>query len=438
VSAAAPHAPPGAALLDGVELEGIRQDPVRFAASVFARHGDRVRYAYGGWRTVLSRHPADLEHVARTRPENYVKAGTPDLMTLVPLLGDGLMTVDGQDWAHQRALLRPAFTRPALGDTVPRMDARVTRWLDRMAALAGTGQVVDVAEDLRLLSYEIVADALLGGELGERVEPFARHFAEMSGALSEYRPGDRETMGRYLRAQAAVDGYALEILTSPARPDGLLARFRADREAGRMTLRQVRDQMLTMLVGGAETTSQAIAWTLYLLDEHPEALGPVAREAAALGPPGAATAADVDRLEATWRVMQEAMRLYPPVWLMSRIARADDELGGVPVAAGELVVLSLYDAHRHPGFWPDPGRFDPGRFLPEAAASRSPLAYRPFSAGPRTCIGMGFARLEGPLVLARACQRLRLRRVPGHPVEPEGTVVTLRPRHGLHVTVQAG
>jgi cytochrome P450 len=423
-------------LSDPLELEGIRADPVAFARSAFARHGDRVRYEYEGWRTLVSRHPADLEHVARVRKDNYVKLGTPDLLTLVPLLGDGLMTADRENWSRQRETARPAFARPVLADTVPAMQQRVEKWLGRIAAVAAAGQPFDIAEELRLLSLEVVADCLLGVDLGDRAGRFAAVFAEMSGALSGYRPGDHAALARFARARAVLDGLTYQLLES--RRDGaggLLALFAAEHEAGRMSMRQVRDQTLTMLIGGGETTSMAVAWTLYLLDRHPEVLDAARMEAEARLS-GAPTAGVLDGLDVIRRAVEESMRLFPPVWMLSRIAREDDALGDFPIAAGDLVVISLFDLHRHPALWSDPDRFDPGRFLPHAAAGSVPFAYRPFSVGPRTCIGMGFAHLESLLVVGAICRRFRVRCVPGHPVEPEGTVVTLRPRNGLLVTAE--
>jgi enediyne biosynthesis protein E7 len=435
-SAAAVPFPRVPVVSDPFELAGIRRDPVVFACSIFARHGDRVRYEYEGWKTLVSRHPADLEHVARERKDNYVKAGTPDLLTLVPLLGDGLMTADRENWSHQRETVRPAFARQVLNDTVPAMYRRVEAWLDRLAPLAGTGRAFDLSEELRLLSLEVVADCLLGVDLGDRAGQFAQLFAEMSGALSEYRPGGDAALGRFTRARATLDGLTLQLLAS--RRDGaggLLALFDAEHANDRLSMRRMRDQTLTMLIGGGETTSMAVGWTIHLLERHPEILQRVRDEAATLPP--APVAADLDALDITRRAVEEAMRLFPPVWMLSRIAREDDVLGEEPVAAGDLVVISLFDMHRHPAYWSDPERFDPDRFLPQAVAARPPFAYRPFSVGPRTCIGMGFAHLESLLVVAAACRRFRFRSVPGHPVEPEGTVVTLRPRHGLLVTVES-
>jgi cytochrome P450 len=421
---------------DPEELAGIRADPVAFAQSAFARHGDRVRYEYEGWKTVVSRHPADLEHIARERKENYVKLGTPDLLTLVPLLGDGLMTADGEVWSHQRETVRPAFARQVLNDTVPAMHRRVKRWLERMAAMADTGQSFDLAEELRLLSLDVVADCLLGADLGDRTAEFAQQFAEMSSALSGYRPGDQAALARFARARATLDAFTFQLLASrPETSEGLLSLLDGERAADRLTLRRMRDQTLTMLIGGGETTSMAVAWTLFLLDSHPEILDAVRAEAATL--PDSITAEHLDALDVTWRAIEEAMRLYPPVWMLSRIACEDDALGDVSVAAGDLVVISLFDMHRHPSFWPDSERYDPGRFTTLSAAARPPFAYRPFSVGPRTCIGMGFSRLESLLVVAETVRRFRLCRVPGHPVEPEGTIVTLRPRYGLQFTVES-
>jgi cytochrome P450 len=171
--------------------------------------------------------------------------------------------------------------------------------------------------------------------------------------------------------------------------------------------REIRDQVLTMLMAGHETTAKALGWTIYLLDRHPEA-------------------ADAPLLQ----LIKESMRLYPPVWLLSRTARVDDEVAGYRIPAGTLVCVSPYLLHRHPGYWAEPERFDPSRF----AVDPPDFAYLPFSDGPRRCIGERLALFEAELVLKTLRARVRIELDPAHPVEPEA-LVTLRPKHGLLATV---
>jgi cytochrome P450 len=191
---------------------------------------------------------------------------------------------------------------------------------------------------------------------------------------------------------------------------------------------------MTMLMAGHETTAKVLTWTFYLLDGHHEIRARLEEELAEVLAGRRPTVGDLPRLRYTWMVLQEAMRLFPPVWIISRVPVADDEIGGYSVAAGTLVLVSPYALHRKPECWEDPDTFLPERFASEAGEGRHPFAFFPFSGGPRQCIGKSFATVELQLVLASVAQHFRLGVVPGHPVEPEA-LVTLRPRHGLPVTV---
>jgi cytochrome P450 len=207
--------------------------------------------------------------------------------------------------------------------------------------------------------------------------------------------------------------------------------YARDPETGEaMNDRQLRDEVMTLFLAGHETTADALAWTFYLLGQHPPAARRLEAEVDAVLDGCPPTLADVPRLSYTLKVFQEAMRLYPPGWVISRTPRQDDTIGGYHIPAGSTVVVSQYVLHRHPDYWDDPSRFDPERF-----ADRGAPAYFPFAAGPRVCIGNNFALLEARLALAMVAQRYQVSLVPGRPVEPE-PLVTLRPHPGVWVTLQ--
>jgi cytochrome P450 len=208
-----------------------------------------------------------------------------------------------------------------------------------------------------------------------------------------------------------------------------------DEETGEgMNDQQVRDEVMTLLLGGHETTSSTLTWIWYLLSQHPEVEQRLHEEVdRVLG----GQLPTVDRLEDlpyTRQVIQETMRLYPAAFFVIRHAIAADEIGGYPVAANSMIFLMAHWVHRHPAFWEEPERFDPDRFTPERSANRPRYAYIPFGGGPRLCIGNSLAMMEAQLVLATVAQRYFLRLVPGHPVEPE-VLLTPRPRHGLPMTL---
>jgi cytochrome P450 len=202
-----------------------------------------------------------------------------------------------------------------------------------------------------------------------------------------------------------------------------------------MSDRQLRDEVMTLFLAGHETTANALTWTWYLLSTHPEIERRLEMELAAGLGGRTPTLADLSQLTYIGMVIQEAMRLYPPAWIIGRNALEADQIGGYDIPAGSTVVLSPYVTHRHPDFWVNPEGFDPERFTPERSRGRPYFAYFPFGGGPRLCLGNNFALLEARLALATVAQRYRLELVPGHPVEPE-PLVTLRPRHGLLMTLR--
>jgi cytochrome P450 len=206
-----------------------------------------------------------------------------------------------------------------------------------------------------------------------------------------------------------------------------------DEETGEtMNDRQLRDEVMTLMLAGHETTATTLTWTWYLLSEHPDVARRLREELAAVLGGRTPTMSDVPNLVYTRMVIEESLRLYPPAWVTVRKVDNDDIIGGYHIPAGSTVVVSAYVLHRNPTFWPDPERFDPERFTPERVAERPRFAYIPFSAGPRQCIGNTFALVEAQLILATIAQRYHLDVAPGHRVAPE-PLITLRPKGGMPV-----
>jgi cytochrome P450 len=199
--------------------------------------------------------------------------------------------------------------------------------------------------------------------------------------------------------------------------------------------KQLRDEVVTFLVAGHETTALALSWAWHLLAQHPEAERRLQEQVDAVMRDDAITLPDLAALPYARMVLEESLRLYPPAWATSREAGAADVIAGLSVPARSTITLSPYVTHRHPAFWDDPERFDPERFTPERSAERPEFAYFPFGGGPRGCVGRQFAMLEGQIVLALVARRFRLRGVPGHRVEPN-PILTLRPRYGLMMTLE--
>jgi cytochrome P450 len=197
---------------------------------------------------------------------------------------------------------------------------------------------------------------------------------------------------------------------------------------------QARDEIKTLLIAGHETTATTLGWTFYLLSKHPEIEERLVAEIDEVVGDRAPTAEDVPNLKYTTMVLYESLRLYPPLWIVSRMPIEDDVIAGQPVKAGTSIIICSYITHRHPDFWPNPEGFDPDRFTPEAMKERHRYAYIPFGGGPRGCIGFPFAMMEMPVVLARVLQRFRLSLVPGFDVVPE-SAISLRQKNGARMVV---
>jgi cytochrome P450 len=210
---------------------------------------------------------------------------------------------------------------------------------------------------------------------------------------------------------------------------------RDDETGARMTDRQLRDEVMTMLLAGHETTSLALSWTYYLLSQHPDIEQRIADEVDRVIGDGWPTFAHVQRLSLIRQTLDESLRLYPPAWGFSRLAMSDDEIGGYRIPKGSIAFLIPFVVHRRPKLWPDPNRFDPDRFGPEYDSARARFAYFPFGGGPRGCIGNQFAMLEAQLVVAAIAQRFRIEVVPGQEIRPE-PLITLRPRPGLRAVIR--
>jgi enediyne biosynthesis protein E7 len=441
--------PPGPC--GGQDLRSMRNAPLQFVTELAHTYGDLTRHEADGETVYLLNRPDLARHVLKENWTNYTKERTPDDAMLRPLLGDGLLTSSGEHWARQRRMCAPAFRRgEVLGFDAIIVEA-ATGLTARWRAAATAGRPVRVDHDLTALTLAVMVRAMLGADLGAIGEGFGRAVDAVNRFVGHYVPGvdadPADTARRraeYLRAQAFLDTVVRTIVAArqaagdAGRRDLLGAMLVAMHDQGEaaMSATELRDQVLTIVMAGHETTAKALTWTLYLLDQHPRVAARLREEVdAALGgrPP---TAEDLPALPYCRAVLEESMRLYPPVWLISRRAAGTDEIDGYHVAAGTLVCISPWVLHRHPKYWDDVETFAPERFIPGQAADRPSHLYLPFGGGPRICVGQHFAMVEAVLVLAVIVASLRLATVPGFVVEPEA-LVTLRPRNGLVMTVKA-
>jgi len=440
--------PRGIALLRAVRA--ISTNPLGLYESLRADYGDVVGARVLGLYVLMVFHPDGIAHVLHERHVIYHKDNV-DYRMLRPVLGDGLVTSNGDLWRRQRRLIQPAFHHQRVEAFGTVMTERALRLAAGWERAARSGTPVDVAAEMMRLTLEIATRTLFGvesralaGLVREEFTIVNRRVIELFGHPWKTLPIVRRlpTPG-HLRAQRALrrlDGVVHRIIAErrvrPGTGNDLLSMLlEAHYEEGGMSDRQLRDEVMTMLLAGHETTSNALAWTFHLLSRHPFAAHRVRTELAEVLGGRPPTVGDLPRLAYSRMVIEEAMRLYPPVWSFSRTPREPDNIQGFDVPAGSVVVLSPWITHRHPGLWEEPERFDPERFTPERSARRPRFAYLPFAAGPRQCIGSGFAMTEAQLVLATLAQRFRFEPADDREVVPEA-LVTLRPRDGLPMRIR--
>jgi cytochrome P450 len=314
-----------------------------------------------------------------------------------------------------------------------------------------SGEAFDVAGDMSRLTLGIVGRTLFSRNLEDAADEFGRVLLEALAFMNErtmrFLPSPLWWPTRFNRRLArlirALDRVVFDIIEARRRSGeetgdllDMLLRARDEETGEAMTDRQLRDEVMTFLLAGHETTAVALTWTWYLLDRHPEVADRLRAEVAAHLGSRTPTLDDLPSLAYARMVVEEVMRLYPPVWGFMRQAIGPDRLGEHTVPKGAVVTICPYVTHRHPEFWAEPERFDPERFTPDRVRERPRFAYLPFSGGPRLCIGNEFALMEAQLVVAMMMQRYRLRLVAGTRVEPESRL-TLRPRGGLPMTLAA-
>jgi cytochrome P450 len=398
---------------------------------------------------VLLDDPAHIRYVLRTNNRNYLKSDQYELVKLV--VGEGLIASEGDFWRRQRRLVQPAFHRQRIAGLASLMVAETERTLARWSDSSwGQGEPFDIVQEMTDLTFRIISKTLFGPATD-------RHLEQISDALSVLdRHLDRKTATfislpqcaptpanlRYRRALAdlhgVIHGAIDERKRSGRRGDDLLSMLleaRDERTGEGMDNKQLRDETLTLLFAGHETTTVALSWTWWLLGTHPEAERRLHEELDVVLADRLPAFEDLPDLPYTRMVFQEAMRLYPPAWVISRRPLKDDEIAGYRIPAGTTVLISPYVTHRNPRYWDDPEVFDPERFLIQRSADRPEFAYLPFGGGPRKCIGDHFAMTEGVLILATIAQRYRLLPVPEHPVEPQ-PLLTLKPKRGILVSLQ--
>jgi cytochrome P450 len=403
-----------------------------------------------GRRIFIVNCPAGVQHVFVTNSKNYRKSPS-NSATLTPVLGRGLFVSEGELWNRQRKVMSPAVAHSRLGDYARIVIAAGTESLDGWRAKGPAAFEVDVNDPFTLLTAEVISRIMFGYKLGAQgltlYDAFKEyqasagrvHVAELIG-LPEWLPRPGKLRARL--AVAKFDSVLLDIIATGRRrgveaPDDLLNMLLSFRdEQGRpMATDLVRDEVASIFLAGHETTAITLSWAFYLLDRHPAVEARVHEEVDRVFGGRAPAYEDLAQLVYCRAVIDETLRLFPPVHVFSRQALADDEVCGHKVPKGSFVVVASWVLHRHKLFWQDPQEFRPERFLPENADKIDRFAYIPFGTGPRVCLGKHLGLLEATLLFAMTARGFKLRLKPGASVEPLGRM-TLRPRWGMPMIVE--
>jgi cytochrome P450 len=389
--------------------------------------------------------PEYIEHVLLTNHANYRKSHILRHL-LGPLLGNGLLISEGEFWRRQRRIAAPAFHSRRIADFVSTMGSCSEAALARWRRLT---QPFDIAAEMMALTLNVISRTMFSRDVSDDIEAVRR----LTNIVVTLRLGVLDLLGfpewlprrqpkAYRRAIAEFEALVSRFLAE-RRTDGIdrgdllsMLLTARDPETGEgMSDKQLRDEILTVFLAGHETTANALSWCWYLLAQHPDAEARLHEELDRVIGARMPNFADLARLKWTRMVIEEAMRLYPPVHTIARTAIGEDRIGGVRVPPGAMIAISPYVTHRNPNLWPEPPSFDPERFRPAAIAQRHRFAYLPFGGGPRICIGNSFALVEAMVIIAAIAQRYRVRLAPGHAVKPIG-LITLRPKAGIWVTIE--
>ena len=421
------------------------RDPLKLFSRFARDYGDITYFRLGGERVFFLNHPQYIRDVLVTHQKNFTKSR--GLERAKRLLGEGLLTSEGAAHMRQRRLMQPAFHRERIAAYATVMANTADRWRDRCQ----DGATCDVSKEMMRVTLAIVGKTLFDSDVESKAD-------EVGGAVSDVLSTFWVSL---LPMQGLIERLPLRVLRRGAearvRLDALIYTLIAERRAsgrdhgdllsmllaarddesgtGGLSDVQVRDEALTLILAGHETTANALTWTWYLLSQHPAIEARLHEEIDRLEGrlPGMA---DIPRLAYVERVVTEAMRLYPPAWIVGRRAIDDYPIGEYVIPRRGMIFMSPYVMHRDGRFFPDPDRFDPDRWTPEARAALPKFAYFPFGGGTRQCIGEQFAMMELVLLVSTIAQRWQLRLVPNHPVVPQ-PLITLRARHGMRMTLHA-
>jgi cytochrome P450 len=419
----------------------LNQDRLAFFTENRQKYGEVVHFRLMGFHAVQINRPDLIQEVLVQHPDKFNKSPVLKRITR-EILGDGLLTSDGEQHKRQRKLIQPVFHHARIAGYGDVMVQHTARMLDRWQ----TGETIQLEREMMRLTLGVVAKTLFDADVESNADEIGDvitqgiHFAGRRVAQAAYldwlpTKANRERKQGVGKLDAVIFGFIEERRKQGHdRGDLLSMLLAAADEQGQMSNQQVRNEAMTLFIAGHETTANALSWAWYLLAQHPAALATLQRELDSVLGGRAATAADLPQLKYAEMVIKEAMRLYPPAWIITRRAVEPVQIGPYLLPANTIVIMSPYLMHRDAHFFPDPERFQPERWASEMEKQLPRYAYFPFGGGPRICIGNGFAMMEAVLILATMAQRYQLDLVSATPIDPE-PLITLRPKQPIMMRV---
>jgi cytochrome P450 len=423
-----------------IDASAESQDPFQFLTDVTRQHGDAVQYTGPLGDAFLLNSPSYIRQVLQN---SQLQRTT--LAKIV--LGDSMLSSDGPSWREKRRRATPFFTRDAVNKFEPLIQERTRSMLVNWEDISSCGESLDVSEEMANLTLQIIVNALFGVGFSSKMSELAPALVVLldeMGAMACSQLNTPLTFSavgavRFNAARATVDEIVADIIADRRQnaddPSDLLSSLLSvrDEETGKpLTDREIRDEVVTQLIAGHETTSLVLSWAWDLLSANPDAESRLHLELdQVLGgrEPGIA---DLAQLPQAMMVLQESMRLYPPVWFLAKKSLAAVEVEGILIPENALVIVSPYAMHRHSGYWQNPGQFDPQRF--SSGAQQVKYSYMPFGGGQHLCVGMNLALLEGHLIMAMIAQKFSIRPLADHIAVPQPSI-TLRMRDGLPATL---
>jgi cytochrome P450 len=422
------------------------RNPVKVLSKYAEQFGDTFRFYLGGLKeAIVTTNPAVIQHVLKTNAENYQKSDI-QVKRMGHFLGKGLLTTHGEAWRTQRRLIQKGFDRKQLEALSSIMQDSLVDSLRVFDRQISDGPV-DIYPQLMKMTFAMVAKSLFGARLRSEDIDFVSHTIS---TVQEFIV--RQTLQPYLNPWFAVSGELRKHENMRTRADSILLEYikaRRHQPPGHDLLQTLMDarysdgegmsdelvlsESMQLLVAGHETSSNALSWLLYLLSSRPDCLEKLRQEFDSVLGDAPLSYSDVPRFEFATQVIQEALRLYPPFWMIDRMAVHDDRVGDLAIPRGSTVIVFVYGAHHAQRYWQDPESFDPERFSKPNEKLHTPFTYLPFGGGPRGCIGGNYAMLQILMILTSLLRKYDLQLSPDQTIEPRPMVI-LRPKHGIRMT----